>query len=74
MKNLLNHFDHALLMVGIGICFTLIQMLGLHVIFEDDYTTSRANINTMNIAAPLLCFGFDITAPQITKIEKLPFS
>lgn len=70
MKNLLNHFDHALLMVGIGICFTLIQMLGLYVIFEDDYTTSRAIINTMNIAAPLLCFGFDITAPQITKIEK----
>ena len=70
MKNLLNHFDHALLMVLIGVCLTLLQMLGLYVIFEDDYTTSRAVINTMNIAAPLMCFGFDITAPQITKTEK----
>jgi len=62
--------DQALFFVGIGVLITLAQMYGLFFIFGDNYIQSRAVINSMTIAAPLLCFGFDVTAPQITKQEK----
>jgi len=67
--NVHNH-DQALFFVGVGVLITLAQMYGLFHIFGDSYIQSRAVINTMTIAAPLLCFGFDVTAPQITKQEK----
>ena len=45
-------------------------MYGLYFIFGDDYIQSRAVIISMTMSAPLLCFGFDISAPLITKQEK----
>lgn len=66
----INDHDRALIMVGIGVAITLFQMLGLYLIFEKEYINSRAIINTMNISAPLLLLGFDITSPQIAKNEK----
>ena len=47
-------------------------MYGLYVIFDDQYIEARAVINSMSIAAPLLCFGFDTSAPIITRREKTP--
>jgi len=66
----IHEHDRALVMVIIGVGLTLLQMLGLFYLFNDHYIDSRAIINTMNISAPLLCMGFDITSPQITKSEK----
>ena len=66
----IHEHDRALAMVVIGVGLTLLQMLGLFYLFNDHYIDSRAIINTMNISAPLLCMGFDITSPQITKSEK----
>ena len=64
--------DMALVLVALGILITLAQMYGLYVIFDDQYIEARAVINSMSIAAPLLCFGFDTSAPIITKREKTP--
>ena len=64
--------DMALVLVALGILLTLAQMYGLYVIFDDQYIEARAVINSMSIAAPLLCFGFDTSAPIITKREKTP--
>jgi uncharacterized integral membrane protein len=69
-KLLQNKYDQALIMVGVGVVITLLQMLGLYIFFKEAYIESRAIINTMNIIAPLLCFGFDSSSPQITKEEK----
>ena len=64
--------DMALVLVALGILITLAQMYGLYIIFDDQYIEARAVINSMSIAAPLLCFGFDTSAPIITKREKTP--
>jgi len=64
--------DLALVLVALGILITLAQMYGLYIIFDDQYIEARAVINSMSIAAPLLCFGFDTSAPIITKREKTP--
>ena len=60
----------ALVLVAFGIPITLAQMYGLYVIFDDKYIEARAVIDSMSIAAPLLCFGFDTSALIITKREK----
>ena len=45
-------------------------MYGLYFIFGDQYIQSRAVMISMTMSAPLMCFGFDTSAPLIIKQEK----
>jgi hypothetical protein len=61
----------ALLSVAIGSALTLGQIFILfNVLNIENYVYSRAVLNTMNIAAPFLCLGFDSAAPVLKRINQ----
>jgi hypothetical protein len=65
----------ALFSVGFGSLLTLAQAGLLFSMLEiDNYVSFRAILNTMNIAAPFLCLGFDSAAPILKRMNpNFPF-
>jgi len=67
--------NFALFSVGISSLLSFIQLAALSYILNvDTYVNFRAFINTMNNAAPFLCFGFDSAMPMLRKSNRnFPF-
>ena len=60
----------ALFSVGFGSALTFLQAAALFRILNlDDYVAYRAVLNTMNVAAPFLCLGFDNAAPVLRRMN-----
>lgn len=60
----------ALFSVAFGSVLTFAQALALFNILDlENYVAYRAVINTMNIAAPFLCLGFDSSAPVLRRLN-----
>lgn len=60
----------ALFSVGFGSTLTFLQAAALFRILNlDDYVAYRAVLNTMNVAAPFLCLGFDNAAPVLRRMN-----
>jgi hypothetical protein len=58
----------SIISVILGSGLTLVQTLGLYLIFDvDKYISLRVVLNAMNNAAPFLCFGIDNAAPVIKR-------
>jgi hypothetical protein len=59
----------ALISVGFGSLINLFQIGLLYEILEiDSYISLRVIMNTMNIAAPFLCLGFDNSSPILKRL------
>lgn len=65
----------ALFSVAFGSLLTFVQAVGLfHLLDLEAYVSYRAVINTMNVAAPFLCIGFDTSAPVLKRQDPdVPF-
>jgi hypothetical protein len=65
----------ALFSVAFGSLLTLSQIYVLfNILSLESYVASRAVLNTMNVAAPFLCLGFDSAAPVLKRMNKgFPF-
>jgi hypothetical protein len=65
----------ALFSVAFGSALTFGQAAILFLVLDiNDYISYRAVLNTMNIAAPFFCLGFDTAAPILKKMNpKFPF-
>jgi hypothetical protein len=58
----------ALFSVAFGSVLTFVQAAALFNILDiENYVAYRAVLNTMNIAAPFLCLGFDSAAPVLRR-------
>ena len=65
----------ALFSVAFGSLLTFVQAVGLFNLLDlETYVSYRAVINTMNVAAPFLCIGFDTSAPVLKRQDpEVPF-
>ena len=60
----------ALFSVAFGSALTFAQAAALfHLLELDTYVAYRAVLNTMNVAAPFLCLGFDSSAPVLRRMN-----
>lgn len=60
----------ALFSVGFGSALTFFQAAALfNLLSLDNYVEFRAVLNTMNVAAPFLCLGFDNASPVLKRLD-----